>query len=136
VPLMLTRRDGLPRHGDTLRQRRTWPSRLRLAATAGGNVEKLDAVSRNMMRDTGVAIVRGSAYHRLVSSVRSGRVRSGGAALTVPVQQNVGSIVGVSRGGPRLFEPLTLRSVTFRNRIMVAPMCQYSCVDGYATDWH
>lgn len=56
--------------------------------------------------------------------------------MTVPVQQNVGSIVGASRHGPRLFEPLTLRSLTLRNRIMVAPMCQYSCVDGYATDWH
>src|SRR5579862_8557929 len=35
-----------------------------------------------------------------------------------------------------LFEPLTLRSVTLRNRIGVSPMCQYSCVDGFATDWH
>src|SRR3954451_13948618 len=62
-----------------------------------------------------------------------------GEALTVPVQraqQNVGSIVGTSQLGPRLFEPLELRSLTMRNRIMVAPMCQYSCVDGYATDWH
>jgi len=56
--------------------------------------------------------------------------------LTVPVQQNLGSIVGTSRSGPQLFEPLQLRSLTLRNRIMVAPMCQYSCVDGYATDWH
>jgi 2,4-dienoyl-CoA reductase-like NADH-dependent reductase (Old Yellow Enzyme family) len=56
--------------------------------------------------------------------------------LTVLVQQNVGSIVGVSKTGPRLFEPLHLRSLTLRNRIMVAPMCQYSCVDGYPTDWH
>jgi 2,4-dienoyl-CoA reductase-like NADH-dependent reductase (Old Yellow Enzyme family) len=35
-----------------------------------------------------------------------------------------------------LFTPLTLRSVTFRNRIAVSPMCQYSSVDGFATDWH
>jgi len=35
-----------------------------------------------------------------------------------------------------LFEPLQLRSLTLRNRIMVAPMCQYSCEDGYPTDWH
>jgi 2,4-dienoyl-CoA reductase-like NADH-dependent reductase (Old Yellow Enzyme family) len=56
--------------------------------------------------------------------------------LTVPVRQNLGSIVGTSQSGPRLFEPLQLRSLTLRNRIMVAPMCQYSCVDGYATDWH
>jgi len=35
-----------------------------------------------------------------------------------------------------LFEPLTLRGVTFPNRIGVSPMCQYSCEDGFATDWH
>ncbi|KAB8315872.1 NADH:flavin oxidoreductase/NADH oxidase [Tolypothrix campylonemoides VB511288] len=35
-----------------------------------------------------------------------------------------------------LFEPLTIRAVTFRNRIAVAPMCQYSSTDGYANDWH
>ena len=35
-----------------------------------------------------------------------------------------------------LFTPLTVRDVTFRNRIVVSPMCQYSSVDGLATDWH
>jgi len=35
-----------------------------------------------------------------------------------------------------LFEPLTLRSITLRNRIGVSPMCQYSSTDGFANDWH
>jgi len=35
-----------------------------------------------------------------------------------------------------LFSPITLRSVTFRNRIFVSPMCQYSCHDGLPTAWH
>ncbi|WP_242341596.1 MULTISPECIES: NADH:flavin oxidoreductase/NADH oxidase [Anaeromyxobacter] len=35
-----------------------------------------------------------------------------------------------------LFSPLTLRSLTLRNRIAVSPMCQYSAVDGRANDWH
>ena len=35
-----------------------------------------------------------------------------------------------------LFTPLSFRTVTLRNRIMVSPMCQYSCADGLATDWH
>jgi 2,4-dienoyl-CoA reductase-like NADH-dependent reductase (Old Yellow Enzyme family) len=35
-----------------------------------------------------------------------------------------------------LFEPLRLRDLEFRNRIMVSPMCQYSCTDGLANDWH
>jgi 2,4-dienoyl-CoA reductase-like NADH-dependent reductase (Old Yellow Enzyme family) len=37
---------------------------------------------------------------------------------------------------PHLFQPLTLRSVTLRNRIGVSPMCQYSAEDGVANDWH
>jgi 2,4-dienoyl-CoA reductase-like NADH-dependent reductase (Old Yellow Enzyme family) len=35
-----------------------------------------------------------------------------------------------------LFTPLTMRGVTFRNRITVSPMCQYSSEDGFANDWH
>ncbi len=35
-----------------------------------------------------------------------------------------------------LFEPYTIGDVTFRNRIGVSPMCQYSSTDGFATDWH
>ena len=37
---------------------------------------------------------------------------------------------------PALFDPLPLRGLTLSNRIVVSPMCQYSCVDGFATDWH
>src|SRR5208282_2178826 len=35
-----------------------------------------------------------------------------------------------------LFSELRLRDVALPNRIGVSPMCQYSCVDGYANDWH
>lgn len=37
---------------------------------------------------------------------------------------------------PDLFTPLAIRGVTLRNRIVMSPMCQYSSVDGFATDWH
>ena len=36
----------------------------------------------------------------------------------------------------RLFEPLALGGLTLPNRIMIAPMCQYSAEDGQAGDWH
>lgn len=39
-------------------------------------------------------------------------------------------------GPPHLFQPLTIKSVTLRNRIGVSPMCEYSSNDGVATDWH
>ncbi|MEI9934606.1 MAG: NADPH dehydrogenase NamA [Ferruginibacter sp.] len=36
----------------------------------------------------------------------------------------------------KLFEPLTIKSITFKNRIIVSPMCQYSSQDGFTNDWH
>src|SRR5262245_40059617 len=35
-----------------------------------------------------------------------------------------------------LLSPLTIRGVTFRNRIVMSPMCQYVARDGFADDWH
>jgi 2,4-dienoyl-CoA reductase-like NADH-dependent reductase (Old Yellow Enzyme family) len=35
-----------------------------------------------------------------------------------------------------LFSPLTIRTLTIRNRVGVSPMCQYSSIDGFANDWH
>jgi 2,4-dienoyl-CoA reductase-like NADH-dependent reductase (Old Yellow Enzyme family) len=37
---------------------------------------------------------------------------------------------------PALFDPITLRGVTLPNRVVVAPMCQYSAEDGTMGDWH
>ena len=37
---------------------------------------------------------------------------------------------------PLLFQPISFRSVTARNRITVSPMCQYSATDGLGDDWH
>ncbi|MBV9735741.1 MAG: NADH:flavin oxidoreductase/NADH oxidase [Acidisphaera sp.] len=36
----------------------------------------------------------------------------------------------------RLFEPLAIGGLDLANRIVIAPMCQYSARDGAATDWH
>jgi 2,4-dienoyl-CoA reductase-like NADH-dependent reductase (Old Yellow Enzyme family) len=37
---------------------------------------------------------------------------------------------------PHLLDPLTIRNVTFANRIFVSPMCEYCSTDGFANDWH
>jgi 2,4-dienoyl-CoA reductase-like NADH-dependent reductase (Old Yellow Enzyme family) len=37
---------------------------------------------------------------------------------------------------PKLFSSFRLRELTFRNRIFVSPMCQYSAVDGIPNTWH
>ncbi|MEO6230783.1 MAG: NADH:flavin oxidoreductase/NADH oxidase [Ferruginibacter sp.] len=35
-----------------------------------------------------------------------------------------------------LFEPLHIRNIQLKNRIVVSPMCEYSSTDGFANDWH
>lgn len=37
---------------------------------------------------------------------------------------------------PHLFQPVALRSITSRNRVVISPMCQYSAHDGHMDDWH
>ncbi|KAF4450401.1 NADH oxidase [Fusarium albosuccineum] len=39
-------------------------------------------------------------------------------------------------GSTKLFSPITIRGVTFQNRLFLSPLCQYSAKDGIATDWH
>ncbi len=36
----------------------------------------------------------------------------------------------------KLFEPIAIGGLTLPNRIIIAPMCQYSATDGQMTDWH
>ncbi|HEY0032209.1 MAG TPA: NADH:flavin oxidoreductase/NADH oxidase [Devosia sp.] len=36
----------------------------------------------------------------------------------------------------QLFSPISLRDLQLRNRTVVAPMCQYSAIDGFANEWH
>jgi 2,4-dienoyl-CoA reductase-like NADH-dependent reductase (Old Yellow Enzyme family) len=36
----------------------------------------------------------------------------------------------------KLFSPLQIKNITFKNRIVISPMCQYSATDGFANDWH
>ncbi|HZL09984.1 MAG TPA: NADPH dehydrogenase NamA [Prolixibacteraceae bacterium] len=36
----------------------------------------------------------------------------------------------------KLLSPITIKDITFKNRITISPMCQYSAMDGFANDWH
>jgi 2,4-dienoyl-CoA reductase-like NADH-dependent reductase (Old Yellow Enzyme family) len=42
----------------------------------------------------------------------------------------------MSNENPALFEQLQLRQLALPNRIIIAPMCQYSADEGKTTDWH
>jgi len=60
--------------------------------------------------------------------------------MTQPTAGQAPAMVGTGgedgRSAPHLFAPFTVRGVTLRNRIVVSPMCQYSCHDGVVDDWH
>ncbi|MGN7876944.1 bifunctional salicylyl-CoA 5-hydroxylase/oxidoreductase [Roseateles sp. 22389] len=43
---------------------------------------------------------------------------------------------GLDRAAPPMFTPFTLRGTTLKNRVVVSPMAQYSCVDGQPADYH
>lgn len=42
----------------------------------------------------------------------------------------------LAQEGPALLQPLTLRGLTLKNRMVVSPMCQHSALDGAVQDWH
>ncbi|TCD69519.1 hypothetical protein EIP91_007449 [Steccherinum ochraceum] len=46
------------------------------------------------------------------------------------------AVANQSKPIPELFKPITIRGVTFHNRIFVSPMAQYSGEDGFPSPWH
>ena len=42
----------------------------------------------------------------------------------------------MNKESSKLFTPLNIRSLEFKNRIFVSPMCQYSANDGVPNNWH
>ena len=54
----------------------------------------------------------------------------------VPASTKYDTVAGQEKALPLLFQPIALRGVTARNRIVVSPMSQYCAVDAAPTDWH
>src|SRR5580658_9458321 len=70
---------------------------------------------------------------RMVMHPRALRVARPPAALSSACQR---PRLELSMSRPKLFEPMQLGRLTLSNRIVIAPMCQYSAVEGCMTDWH
>src|SRR6195952_632183 len=72
-------------------------------------------------------------------SIRTSRARPR-PDPAIPVQpvpdRNAAAAARGTPGVSLLFEPLTLRGTTFRNRVFVSPMCMYSSDEGRPNDWH
>jgi 2,4-dienoyl-CoA reductase-like NADH-dependent reductase (Old Yellow Enzyme family) len=48
-----------------------------------------------------------------------------------------GSVLSpITKDTPKLFNPITSKSVTFKNRIILPALCQYSATDGFLNDYH
>src|SRR6185503_12544785 len=67
---------------------------------------------------------------------RRARVHVGGDRQGRGAARGRGPARAGVRGRLKLFDPIRLRGLSLANRIVVSPMCQYSAVDGCATDWH
>jgi 2,4-dienoyl-CoA reductase-like NADH-dependent reductase (Old Yellow Enzyme family) len=87
-----------------------------------------------------LATVQSNDGAQLVEPVPAMNLPMPGISYFHPVQHPPpGTFLGMLNGTqtvPMLFRPLTIRSVTFQNRVWVSPMCQYSSEDGQLTDWH
>ncbi|PYH32660.1 NADH:flavin oxidoreductase/NADH oxidase [Aspergillus neoniger CBS 115656] len=63
-----------------------------------------------------------------------------GISYFTPAQQTpAGTAANPQTSGkaiPKLFQPITIRGLTFQNRLGVSPICQYSAEDGHMTDYH
>ncbi|KAI1821908.1 NADPH dehydrogenase [Xylaria intraflava] len=59
-----------------------------------------------------------------------------GASFFTPAQDPPAGTALDPATAPTLFQPIKVRDLTLQNRFVVAPMCQYSAIDGHLTDWH
>src|ERR1039457_3787938 len=128
--------NGLNSGRDRMRSNRCGSVSLSGAALATGAAAGFLIIKKGAKTILWSGSSRGSA----VIVVHAGRkVHESFAAATctfaVP-EYSVRDMDKNSTSAPHLFQPLTMRSVTLRNRVGVSPMCQYSADDGVANDWH
>ncbi|HEY4080242.1 MAG TPA: bifunctional salicylyl-CoA 5-hydroxylase/oxidoreductase [Burkholderiaceae bacterium] len=78
------------------------------------------------------------AYSLLTRSQRISHenLRLRDASYVEEFEQWLASRSGLDRAVPPMFTPFKLRSITLKNRVVVSPMAQYSCVDGVPGDYH
>src|SRR4030081_1062030 len=72
---------------------------------------------------------------RCHKSLPARRRRSVGACMRGVEKRNI-TEVNIAELMAKLFTPLQIGSLRLSNRIVIAPMCQYSAIDGCMTDWH
>src|SRR5690606_22520641 len=73
--------------------------------------------------------------HRRPASRRTARRRSHRAPRRRRLARSR-PLTGQAMTLPLLFTPISLRELSLKNRVVIAPMHQYSARNGFATDWH
>jgi hypothetical protein len=77
--------------------------------------------------------------NELTDDLRESVINRGypGIPYFTPMQSPpAGTATDTEKTIPKLFQPLTVRGVTFQNRIFLSPLCQYSAEYGHHTMWH
>lgn len=106
---------------------------LRIQNAARNSTEWFENVERHARLDP-----EQFAYSLLTRSQRISHenLRLRDAGYVERFERWLASESGVARAVPPMFTPFTLRGVTLKNRVVVSPMAQYSCVDGVPGDYH
>ena len=108
-------------------RRRAWLPMLVVGTLAGALLALDNALDLDLFSvlypvwQAGVAVTLAMALH---------------APIALTLLPPLGSTARFSMSQPQLFQPITLRGVTAKNRILISPMCQYSATDGVVDDWH
>ena len=78
------------------------------------------------------------AYSLLTRSQRISHenLRLRDAGYVERFEQWLGERSGIAKAVPPMFTPFTLKGLSLKNRVVVSPMAQYSCVDGLPGDYH
>lgn len=69
-------------------------------------------------------------------SVNTENTAAPGVPFYTPAQNPPAGTALNKDSAPTLFQPIKIRSLELHNRVVVAPMCQYSADDGHLTDYH
>src|SRR6202451_2264093 len=80
--------------------------------------------------------MRAKSWREARRRLHSGSIESLLGMFCLFVESHFGRLSSEIDMPAPLFSPFQLRSIEFRNRIGVSPMCQYSSEDGFANDWH
>ena len=121
----------------TRRPQRVWsPGGAKSSDDSYSRISSATANGRRGAEKTAVVARNSKRHSPLAQSLRAPNPRDELPAPRPGIDDSDAPTAYPETPCPGCSRPLTLRDVTFRNRVFVSPMCLYSSVDGMPNDWH